>query len=312
MRISSLLILLMCAASTLGAQPAYDDITFFVGSDLHYGGSGGNLVCADVSRGVLDRMNHLPGTPYPASIGGVVDTPRGVLLLGDITEEKPYAWAAFTNDWGLVGERSLHFPVYEGFGNHDCLDPTVPNRIKERNPFRPHLSNISSNGYHYSWDWDSVHFVCLNLFPANEVDNQHPPHDPKNSLDFLIQDLATKVGDSGRPVITCHHYGLDKGNSDLWWTDEQREKYFQALRKYNLIYVLAGHTHNPFFTVWRGIDTCNDGTIGRFSGNFMVGHITHTNFTLILRQPNNAWDMVFTKSFTNGMAIPSEAKKDSH
>jgi cytolysin (calcineurin-like family phosphatase) len=222
-------------------------------------------------------------------------------LLGDITEQRPLAWPAFTNDWGLTGERLLHFPVYEGFGNHDCLDPAVPNHIKERNPLRPHLSNISSNGYHYSWDWDSVHFVCLNLFPGNEMDTQHPPHDPKGSLDFLIQDLAAKVGNSGRPVITCHHYGLDE-NSNLWWTDQQRTNFFEAVKNYNLIYVLAGHTHNIFFTRWHGLETCNDGSIGRFSGDFVVGHITRTNLTLVARRADNTWADFFTKPITNGIA----------
>jgi len=289
-------------ATTDGAGAAsYGDITFFVGSDSHYGGRSATQVCAQVSQATLSRMNALPGQEYPATVGGgIVAAPRGVLLLGDLTEESPHSWQAFTNDWGLTGERLLKFPVYEGYGNHDCLDPTVPEGIKARNRIRPGLSNISSNGYHYSWDWDFLHLVCLNLFPANEVDNQKPPHDPRHSLDFLVDDLARNVGRSGRPVIVCHHYGVD-GNSNLWWSDQQRTNFFEALKNYNVVEILSGHTHNVLFTTWCGLDTCNDGTVGKFAGTFLVAHVTATNLTLVTRLADNNWGPTFTKAITNGV-----------
>ena len=144
------------------------DITFFLGSDLHYGYTDGTNYSTAVSEATLARMNALPGQSYPANAGGgTVATPRGVLLLGDLTESGAAAeWGAFTNDWGLNGEQQLKFPVYECFGNHDCETLIVPQGIQARNPFRTGVSNISTNGYHYSWDWDSLHLVCLNAFPG--------------------------------------------------------------------------------------------------------------------------------------------------
>ena len=279
-------------AATLG------DITFFVGSDLHYGYASGTLIASQFCAGVLDRMNALPGQLYPATVGGgVVDPPRAVLLLGDLTNwGLAEEWAALTNDWGLNGERRLSFPVYEGYGNHDFHDlwSSILEWLKARNPLRTGLSNISSNGYHYSWDWDFLHLVCLNLFPGNEPGSTSRMHDPKRSLEFLSDDLATRVGNSGRPVVLCHHYGLDPGNSGHWWSDQQREDYFNVIKDYNVIIILGGHSHGFGPVNWRGIDTLNVGTIGLY-GDYCVAHVTKTNLVLLERTWTNTWKYRFTK-----------------
>ena len=48
----------------------YGDITFFVGSDLHYGYTDGTNASSDVCRATLDSMNVLSGQAYPDGAGG--------------------------------------------------------------------------------------------------------------------------------------------------------------------------------------------------------------------------------------------------
>jgi phospholipase C len=281
----------------------YGDITFFVGSDLHYGYTDGTNSSTEVSRATLDSMNALPGQAYPDGAGGsIVDNPRGVLLIGDLTEDgASLEWAAFTRDWGLNGERRLRWPVYEGFGNHDCYgSEVVPTGIKARNPVRPGVANISTNGYHYSWDWDYLHLVCLNLFPAETPDLNGVS--PRDSLAFLAEDLAQYVGNSGRPVVIYHHYGFD-GWSGSWWSDQQRSAYLAVITNYNVIAVFAGHNHLVDYIPVGGVNTFSDGTVGKVLGpeyviNFLAVHVTQTNLVAAERRADGTWGSVFSLPIT--------------
>ena len=285
---------------------AYGDITFFIGSDAHYGCTNPppTPTCDVIAEGALDRMNALPGQPYPGSLGGgTVDTPRGVLLIGDLTELYAASqWSSFTNDWGLTGERRLAFPVYEGYGNHDDPSTLIKQSIIARNLLRPNVSNISSNGYHYSWDWDYLHLVCLNLCPGTQpVLLGHVPND---SLPFLAYDLASRVGNSGKPVIIYHHYGFDSF-SYTWWPDTARSNYFEIIKNYNVLAIFAGHNHLVDRVVWNGIATYNDGTLGKFTGNFLVVHLAGNRLTVAERTPTNTWGQSWTQivSITNAPSI---------
>ena len=298
-----LLLAALCWAAVAGwagrAAPAFGDITFFIGSDLHYGYTQHTPTCDEISRATLDRMNLLPGQSYPAVAGGgLVDAARGVLLVGDLTDlGSSSQWSAFTNDWGLKGERRLSFPVYEGYGNHDALGTIVPNGIKARNTSRTGVSNISTNGYHYSWDWDFLHVVCLNVFPGNEPGQNPLGGDPRNSLQFLVADLAQRVGNSGRPVVLYQHFGFDSEGLN-WWTAQQRTKFSAAISNYNVIAIFAGHNHTVNFVKWNGFDTFNDGTIGHFTGNFLVAHVTRTNLVVVERTAASTWGSSFKKNIS--------------
>jgi hypothetical protein len=62
--------------------------------------------------------------------------------------------------------------------------------------------NVSAGGLHYSWDWNGVHFVNLGIVVgADPAITGRRRYDPLDSYKFLVEDLAAKVGDSGRPVI---------------------------------------------------------------------------------------------------------------
>jgi hypothetical protein len=180
-----------------------DDVTFFVSSDTHYG-FGNN---AEINRKVIDEMNWLPGAQMPEKAGGgIVRTPRGVILNGDLLDKgfdqktAPGLWKEFVQDYGLTGmDGRLGYPLYEGFGNHDGMTGKSISRaaIKERNPHRVGILAISPEGFHYSWDWDNVHLVQLNLFPGTDSADcitGPPDHHPEHALQFLQADLAKNVG----------------------------------------------------------------------------------------------------------------------
>ena len=97
-------------AKVPSGKPARD-LTFFVVSDTHYGLSPAGDRTVPL---LVDRMNALPGTDYPAALGGKVGVPRGVLHLGDITNDgKREQWDMFVRDYGLTGkEGRLKWPVY--------------------------------------------------------------------------------------------------------------------------------------------------------------------------------------------------------
>lgn len=103
---------------------------------------------------------------------------------------------------------------------------------------------------HYSWDWDDVFFVQLNLFPGDEkpaTGTAWDRLDPYNSLAYLKGQLSRWVGNSGRPVVLIHHYGMDprKNKSGDLWTAAQKLAYWDAIADYNVIAIINGHDHEP-------------------------------------------------------------------
>jgi hypothetical protein len=190
-------LLIILRASPLGAS-----VTFFSYSDCHFleGHTNGDPV--------VNLINTLPGTPYPAAIGGVVAPPRALIMQGDlindgaVANKYPAQWANYIADFGVNGEGRCRFPVFEGIGNHDVnLNLFAFDQVKARNLIRKNLGyidHVCPKGYHYSWDWDGVHFVNLNLFAGNvwhgEADAYGKAHHPQFARDFLIEDLKKNVG----------------------------------------------------------------------------------------------------------------------
>ena len=241
------------------APDAADGVTFFVTSDSHYVSSK-NLDRIGRNKATIERMNALPGTPWPAKLGGgTVGKPRGVLVLGDLIDdgdkrgETPTQWRHFEKQFGLDGtDGLLKYPVFEGWGNHDGPPAgkekfgfSVQSKIKERNALRMkagRIGSVAANGLHYSWDWGKVHFVQANLYPA---DKQHPKvryslpwHDPQGALAFVKEDLKKNVGDSGRPVVIVSHCGVDTD----WWHPEDWAAFYTAVKPYNVIAYFYGHS----------------------------------------------------------------------
>ncbi len=276
-------------------------VTFLCTSDSHYDAYE-NEDRNQRNQETIEQMNRIAKVRWPKNLGGErIDKPRGVVLLGDVLDDGDKMFRGlnqgarqfryFAADFGLDGtDGVLKYPVFEGWGNHDGPPAgrqkhafSFQAELKYRNAMRKEkglVANLSNNGLHYSWDWDRVHLVQLNLYPgsAPHPKTRYSPvhHDPQRALDFLKADLAAHVGRSGRPVVLMHHYDLQGTD---WWHNEERSTYYDAIKDYNVVLVLHGHTGTEVYR-WRGLDVVNDGQTEK---GFFVVQITDDRLRLAYR-----------------------------
>lgn len=244
-----------------------DPLTFICVSDTHWKIPDEQN---DRKRQIVASMNDIAGKKFPASLKEVtLGKPVGVLVAGDLIDggrESQTLWTNWQRDFGLTGTDGavLKLPVYETWGNHDG-GKIVAEGIVARNKKRVGPISISpennGEGLNYSWDWGQLHLVTVGFYPGNAVESKKhrsPNYDPRHSLDFLIKDLQTNVGDSKRPVIIMQHANLPN-DSDEWWTAEQRTAYYEAFKNYNVVAIVDGHEGGGLYK-WQGIDIlgCND------------------------------------------------------
>ena len=294
-------------ASARAEEPA---VTFFATSDSHYEALE-KLERNDRNRVTLRRMNELPGQPWPDALGGdPIDKPRGVLVLGDLIDDgdrqgqTEIEWNHFENQFGLDGSDGLlKFPVFEGWGNHDGPPAaaikhgfSVQQQIRQRNLRRLDqklISHVAPNQLHYSWDWNGVHFIQANLYPA---DRQHPKvryslpwHDPQLALQFVREDLAAHVGDSGRPVIIMAHCGFDTD----WWVADDWNAFHEAIAPYNVVAYFHGHSGTGI-RKWqpaeggRPLQVVNTGQTEK---GFFVAQVSSTRLRVAFQVKRNAAEL---------------------
>lgn len=285
----------------MAGGPAFAaDITFFGYSDCHYGAERRGeppVTC----RYHVEWMNNLPGMPWPEPFGGVVAEPKGVIMAGDlidhgaVRDKHPKEWADYIAEFGVNGEGRIRFPVYEGLGNHDWNpDRIIFEHVKRRNQQRlklGHISNVSDNGYHYSWDWDGIHFINLNIFPGNqwhgEADTYSPDsHHPEHARDFLKKDLRERIGDSGRPVIIVFHF---RPIDENWWTFSAIDKFHRIIQDYNVILLMVGHQGGDVDNVWRGINWASS------NGLVQAFRITPDNVFVAATREERQWGRLMRK-----------------
>jgi hypothetical protein len=157
----------------------------------------------------------------------------------------------------------------------------VFNQVKARNVVRKQLGyiqHVSPNGYHYSWDWDGVHFVNVNLFPGDvwegEADAYGRGHHPQHAREFLADDLKRNVGDSGRPVVVVQHF---RPIDENWWTYSAADKFHRVIQDYNVVAILVGHQGGGVNNRWRGYHWISS------NGELVVCRIKDNTFTALNR-----------------------------
>jgi hypothetical protein len=232
---------------------------------------------AGICRRLVDTLNGLQGAAIPknAGAGNVVEI-AGVIHGGDLVDSadkrggvysRMYAteFASFEADYGLTGsEGILKYPVYEVYGNHDGPqgDTLVVEGIKRRNKQRKGLTNLSSNGLHYSWDWGNVHFVNLGIVVGQSGEEfQRRRYAPMGSLQFLKQDLQ-RMGDPMRPVVITQHIDLarysvpyardDEKFLHLEWHPQDVMAFHETVAPFHVIANFFGHTHRREVFGWNG------------------------------------------------------------
>ncbi len=248
------------AGASIQPQPAWQgrrDVTFFVVADTHIGARG----MAAFNKAMIQGINALPGTAYPREIGGRVDEPRGVLMPGDLTNSgAPAEWKKFVELFGHTGtEGLLRYPVYEGSGNHDRL--TLGSRAVTAGVRRRH------GALNYSWDFDDVHLVCLDLYPDAAASR------------WLAGDLAA-VGPH-RPVVIFFHHVFGKtvpGHSG--WGDRPKRAFAKAVAGHNVVGVFHGHNHASMHHRWGGLDVYNVGAPRSWYPFFQVVRITNATMAV--------------------------------
>jgi cytolysin (calcineurin-like family phosphatase) len=303
---------------------AKTDLSFWHVSDTHFYADETNIERIDaqslaVNDRVIELLNTLPGSELPASVGGgVLPKPIGVIHTGDTIDSgdkqngdypkmQRTEWAAYVERYGLTGsDGRLKYPVYELHGNHDSPHGggLVLEQITERNKRRPAVGNVSKNGLHYSWDWGPVHFLSLGIVVGGSKETaRQRRYNPLESYDFLTSDLAEKVGKSGRPVVICHHVDIVRytGACDPnapyenknEWDPCDVHAFYNAIKEYNVLAVLYGHTHARKVYKWdgrsatakAGIDVFNVDDASHYRGGAHgIFHFQITDTKMIVRE----------------------------
>ncbi|MCX7009915.1 MAG: metallophosphoesterase [Kiritimatiellaeota bacterium] len=237
------------------------DLTFFLVSDTHVGmqykDTKPPLTMAEYDQHINDALNiiaTIPGKVWPKSVSAVakdlgpVCSPSGLIIAGDLTDGgKPAQWTDFDKLFPWQGLAPKRFPVFAGVGNHDggTQAGSVRNKLRERNRAMLKagmLAALSDDGLHTAWVWQGVHFINLNLYGGDEIKADSKPGamwDPEKSLTFLKNYLA-KSAPAPTPVVIIQHFGFEE---TTWWTVGMRKALYEAIKNYNIVALLHGHTH---------------------------------------------------------------------
>ena len=229
-------------------------------------------------------------------------------------------WA---NDGGAYLGRIWYAPqkeyIYDGWGNHDMAatvpappgQPTVWQDIFETLKSRVRKGQYPvSEGGHYSWDWNGVHFVQLNLIAGEDqtkLGDSNPDaqwYDPGHSLTFLQNDLAAHAGD--KPVVIVQHYPLRSMNS------LEKQALLDILRPYRVVAFLYGHVHgiDDYGLDW-GISFTGQYTVtGSETGDSRTFNTVHPG--ALYPDGSSYWsDITLTEGTCSEMSIQGYRYKDA-
>ncbi len=211
---------------------------------------------------------------------GEISDIRGIIMAGDITQNGRDG-RVFSNDeygefierYGLCGNKQVKYPMYEGYGNHDYFqwsnlfyripqDHPVIDSVAIRNEYRSNLTNMAPGmDGHYSWEWDNIHFIQLNLAPSDIVPNYEEGgfRNPHNALTFMKNDLDEHVVGTDKKVIIISHYGPWEWRE---WDEPQITTLCEVIEEYSphIIGYIHGHSHSTKVYDWCEITIFNSGS----------------------------------------------------
>jgi hypothetical protein len=210
---------------------------------------------------------------------GEIDDVRGIIMAGDITQNgrdgrvfSNNEYGEFIERYGLCGNKQVKYPMYEGYGNHDFYewndifylipgDHPVVDSVAIRNEYRSNLTNVAPEmDGHYSWEWDNLHFIQLNLAPSDTVPDYEVGklRNPRNALTFMKNDLDEHVVGTDKKAIIISHYGPWEWRE---WDDSQIEELCTVVENYTpyIIAYIHGHSHSTKAYDWCEISIFNSG-----------------------------------------------------
>ncbi len=211
---------------------------------------------------------------------GEIDDVRGIIMAGDITQNgrdgrvfSNDEYGEFVKRYGLCGNNEVKYPMYEGYGNHDYFEwdnifyripgeHPVVDSVAIRNDYRSNLTNIAPGmDGHYSWEWDNIHFIQLNLAPSDTVPTYEVGkfRNPRNALTFMKNDLDEHVVGTDKKVIIISHYGPWEWRE---WDDAHIEELCIVMKNYSphIIAYIHGHSHSTSVYDWCEITIFNSGS----------------------------------------------------
>jgi hypothetical protein len=160
----------------------------------------------------------------------------------------PNGFGANTADGGLMMRQYL----YNRLGG--LVGPGVPHMDSSGDSCTPvgtwNCPDLGPYGgsLNYSWDWQGVHMVMLNTWAGDQniiypgIGQGIGADELPGGIQWLANDLAYYVGNSGKPVILFQHYTfVDVGG--VAWSAGDYQTFFNTIQNYNVIAMFAGHTH---------------------------------------------------------------------
>lgn len=214
--------------------PLAGDLTFLVAADTHLGASG----MEQANATMLAAVDELPGTSWPARIGGVVEPPLALAVLGDLTDSgRPDQMRCFERLY-YADSHPRRGPTVALTGNHD--------QVSERTAVGQRV--IGWHGALFrAWDWGDVRMLCLDKGPSEPA------------LAWLEQELATLP--AKRPLILLEHFPLlGPYSGPEWVTDAQKARLAKLLTGRRVLAIFHGHFHGSGHYRWQGIDVYNTGS----------------------------------------------------
>ena len=174
--------------------------------------------------------------------------PEWIALTGDITDDSHFGKSIDLNEWELAltsqWDIFKNYPVSAVSGNHDG----AINAFHSRYNFKYVEGSDTSTGEYYSFDYQGVHFTCLN---SNDTPN---PKDPNTrgisdaQLSWAEADLKAHQND--KFLIVMMHKGLfDAGGHSCnedgsdYDIEKMRRQLAPLFTKYGVDLVLEGHDH---------------------------------------------------------------------
>ena len=214
--------------------PLAGALTFLVTADTHLGASG----MEQANASMLAALDELPGTPWPSRIGGVVEPPLALAVLGDLTDSGRSDQMRSFERLYYADSHPRRGPTVALTGNHD--------QVSERTAVGQRV--IGRHGALFrAWDWGEVRMLCLDKGPGEAA------------LAWLEQELATLP--AKRPLILFQHFPLlGPYSGPDWLSAAQKASLAKLLAGRRVLAIFHGHFHGSGHYRWQGIDVYNTGS----------------------------------------------------